>query len=77
MSHTNRKLSYGFSCYRHPKTYNERRQIDALLNDRELLEFPLSKKNRLNRRKAIPTSWDDVVCSAYYETDFNSRWKFW
>jgi hypothetical protein len=55
--------------YRHPRTRNEIRQIDAIMNDPELKEYNLAKPNRLNRY--IPDVYDDIVISACFQEDFD------
>lgn len=53
--------------YRRPKTTNEIRQNQGLLSDIKVddVQFNISGINRLHRH--IPTAWDDVVISSYYE----------
>jgi len=53
--------------YRRPKTTNEIRQNKGLLSDIKAddIQFDISGINRLHRH--IPTHWDDIVISAYYE----------
>lgn len=59
-------------AYRFPHTFNEIKGLDAILTDDEIQEFSISKINRIKSREHnLPTSWDDQVASAYYETDFN------
>jgi hypothetical protein len=67
MAHTQRNCSYNRCVFRFPKTYNERRQIEGLLLEEDIQDFNLSKMNRIRKKKNLPTSWDDVVCSSYYE----------
>tara|TARA_R110000868_G_scaffold28093_1_gene105748 strand:+ start:10760 stop:10984 length:225 start_codon:yes stop_codon:yes gene_type:complete len=56
---------------RFPHTFNEIRQLDGLLHDEELTEYPLSGFNHMNVKKnQLPTSWQDVVVSAHYESDY-------
>jgi hypothetical protein len=72
MARTHRSLPKK-SCYcyfRKPKTSQEIRKLKGLLNDLKLedSEYKLSGVNRMHRY--IPTAWDDIVISAYYEQDF-------
>ena len=63
MSRTNRKRP--FNCYRNPKTFSERKLINSLKNDPDLKELGIKLPNRYNRW--IPTNWDDIIASAWYE----------
>ena len=72
MSRTNRNLE-GMHRYaiRYPKTKNERSQLDAILHDAELMEFPVSKINHMKAREYnLPSAWDDKVVSGYYQQDY-------
>lgn len=73
MSRTHRKDIYHPGALRHPRTTNEKSQLEEILNDPELDEYPIDKKNRMQSRKGesgkLPTAYDDMVVSAYYETD--------
>ncbi len=71
MSRTTRNSSYNKCALRNPHTFNEKRQIDAFITDSDAMEFPISKLNRIRNRRSIPTNWDDIVTSSYYETDYN------
>jgi hypothetical protein len=56
---------------RYPKTENERKQLDGVLHDCELFEFPVSKFNHMrSRENNLPSCWDDKVISAYYQQDY-------
>ena len=60
-------------AYRYPKTENERKQLDGVLHDCELFEFPVSKLNHMKARENnLPSCWDDRVVSAYYEEDWKA-----
>ena len=55
-------------AFRHPHTENERKQLDGLLHDPELMELPVSGLNHLRAREhQLPSAWDDITISAYYE----------
>ena len=72
MSRTNRNLD-GMHRYafRYPKTENERSQLDTILHDEELMNFPVSKVNHMKSREHnLPSAWDDRVVSAYYQQDY-------
>jgi hypothetical protein len=71
MSRTHRKTSYNKCALRSPRTFNEKRQIDEIITDDEVMEFPISKMNRILNRRAIPTHHDDVVTSSHYQMDYN------
>jgi hypothetical protein len=56
---------------RFPHTFSEIKNLDAILHDDELDDFPISGLNHMRaREKNLPTSWDDKVVSAYYEEDY-------
>jgi hypothetical protein len=69
MSRTHRNTEGWHSgAFRHPHTENERKQLDGVLHDPELLELPVSGLNHLRAREhQLPSAWDDVTISAYYE----------
>ena len=68
MSRTTRKNTFNKCSLRNPHTFNEKRNVDSFLTDVELLEeYPVSKVNRIRSRRNLPTHWDDVVTSSYYE----------
>ena len=71
MSRTHRNTSFNKCALRNPRTFNEKRQIDSLITDEESMEFTISKMNRILSRRAIPSHHDDIVCSSYYETDYD------
>jgi hypothetical protein len=58
-------------AYRYPKTENERKQLEGVLHDEELFEFPVSKVNHMKAREhSLPSCWDDKVVSGYYQQDY-------
>jgi hypothetical protein len=56
--------------HRRPKTTNEIRQNQTLLNDLQTEDYPynISGVNRLHR--FIPTAWDDMLVSSTKEKVF-------
>jgi hypothetical protein len=72
MSRTNRNVEHIHSgALRHPHTFNEIRQLDGILQEEDLEEYPLSGFNHMHSREnTLPTSWEDAVVSAWYETDY-------
>lgn len=60
-------------CYfRNPHTFSEIRQLDGILHEGDLTEYSISKMNRIRSREhSLPTVYDDIVISAYYELDHN------
>ncbi|AEC53187.1 hypothetical protein SCRM01_241 [Synechococcus phage S-CRM01] len=56
---------YGKAVLRRPKTLNEKRALTGLDDNYSLRN---REKARVNN---IPDHWDDIVQSAYYETDWN------
>jgi hypothetical protein len=71
MSRTYRKKSFNKCALRNPKTFNEKRNIDSIITDKEVMEFEISGINRIKARRSIPSHWDDIVTSSHYETDYN------
>ena len=69
MSRTFRKTEGWHSgALRFPHTENERKQLEGVLHDPELLELPVSKVNHMKSREhQLPSAWDDITISAYYE----------
>lgn len=69
MSRTHRNGNKaGFYPYRYPKTFNEKKQLNTLLHDDEV-----ALRNRDKAKiKNLPTVYNDIVVSGYYE-DFS--WK--
>lgn len=73
MSRTLRKTSYNRCMLRQPKTTNEIRLIESILNDLKTDSYTISGLNRLHYRTKLPTHWDDIVCSSYYQNRFKYR----
>lgn len=71
MARTYRNNTYNKCSLRSPRSFNEKRWIDSILSDEEVMEFSVSKLNRIRSRRNIPTHWDDVVTSSHYELDYN------
>ena len=71
MSRTFRKNSFNKCALRSPKTFNEKRNIDSIITDDEVMKLPISGMNRIKSRRAIPSHWDDIVTSSHYQTDYN------
>ncbi len=72
MSRTFRNRHFHPGALRNPKTQNEIKQIQFILTDIQDEEYNLSGMNHLHHRLAsIPTAWDDLVVSAYYESDYD------
>lgn len=69
MSHTFRRTEGWHSgALRFPHTENERKQLEGVLHDPELMELPVSGLNHMKSREhTLPTSWNDIKISAYYE----------
>jgi len=72
MSRTNRNLEGMHSgALRFPHTFNEIRQLDGILHEEDLDDFPVSKVNHMKAREHnLPTSWTDQVVSGYYQEDY-------
>lgn len=67
MSRTTRKIDEW--KHRRPHTFSEIKQLDGILYEDDLDEYPFSKINHIKAREhSLPTLWDDNVISAYYET---------
>lgn len=60
-------------CYfRNPHTFSEIKKLDGILHEDDLTEYSISKINRIrSRERSLPTVYDDIVISAYYELDHN------
>ena len=69
MSRTHRNIEWMHSgALRFPHTENERKQLEGVLHDPELLELPVSGLNHMKAREhQLPSAWDDITISAYYE----------
>lgn len=74
MSRTQRNLPPQRRCaLRKPRTTQEIRKNEGFLTDVKV-EMDLPFISGLNRmRRYIPTHWDDVVLSAYYESDYKIK----
>lgn len=60
-------------AYRFPHTFNEIRQLDAVLHEEDLEGLPVSGLNHMrSRERNLPTSWDDKVVSAYYQENYKA-----
>ena len=72
MSRTNRNVEHIHSgALRFPHTFNEIRQLDGILHEEDLEGLPVSGLNHMNVKKnQLPTSCQDVVVSAHYESDY-------
>ena len=74
MSRTKRNLppKRGF-YFRKPRTTQEIRENEGFLVDVNMdKELPsISGLNRM--RRYIPTHWDDIVLSAYFESDYKMK----
>ena len=72
MSRTYRNTKYMHRmAIRFPHTFNEIKNLDAIINDEDVNTFYISGFNRMKSREHnLPTCWDDKVVSAHYETDF-------
>lgn len=72
MSRTNRRLTWFNNYFRHPRTLNEKRQIEALLYDEDY--EPTNRERAVHSRK--PTAWDDIYISAISELKGRrNKWK--
>ena len=69
MSRTNRNgTKADFYPYRYPKTFNERKQLNTLLYDDEVILRNRDKAKITN----LPTVYDDIIISGYRE---DYTWK--
>jgi hypothetical protein len=69
MSRTNRNgTNADFYPYRYPRTFNERKQLNTLLYDDEVILRNRDKAKITN----LPTVYDDIVISGYRE---DYTWK--
>ena len=71
MARTFRKTEGRHSgAFRFPHTENERKQLEGVLHDPELMELPVSGLNHMKAREHnLPSAWDDRVISAFYEKE--------
>lgn len=72
MSRTRRNQNHNSCIYRRPKTKRELTQQNAIMNDPELKEYNLGKRNRVQGRH-IPTSYDDIVVSSWNEMKWSNE----
>ena len=74
MTRTNRNLPYDGSPMRKIRSKNEKSQLEDILNNPELKDLPVSKVNRMMSRRGesgrLPDAWDDILISAYRETEW-------
>ena len=69
MSRTYRKAEkVNYRAYRRPRTFNERKQLEGLMFDEEVELRNRDKAKIVN----LPTVYDDIVRSGYYE---DYTWK--
>ena len=69
MSRTTRNgTKADFYSYRYPKTFNERKQLNTLLYDDEVVLRNRDKAKITN----LPTVYDDIIISGYRE---DYTWK--
>lgn len=72
MSRTHRKPHYNKAALRNPKTRQEIKQIHNVLDDVKSGDYEVSGVNHLHHRLSVlPTAWDDIVVSSYYQTDYD------
>jgi hypothetical protein len=78
MSRTYRDLQGMHSgALRFPHTFNEIRNLSAIMSDDDLQDFTISKRNRISSRfHNIPTAWDDQIVSGYYQSDYKYPYKY-
>ena len=72
MSRTRRNQNHNSCIYRRPKTKRELTQQNAIMNDPELKEYNLGKRNRVQGRH-IPTFYDDIVVSSWNEMKWSNE----
>lgn len=70
MSRTYRQVPVNRSGFRHPKTRNQRRQLQCLKADALFCEYDISPKNRNNRH--MQTEFDELTASSIFEIDYAS-----
>jgi hypothetical protein len=66
MSRTYRKQPYNY-VFRHPKTFNELKQVKVSAN------YYDSQYTVNIRKRDIPTAWDDLKASSYYQNDHHIK----
>ena len=68
MSRTQRKDYYNKAALRKPQTHQEIKKLSHILDDLKDREYQVSGVNHLHHRLAVlPSDWDDLVISAYYQ----------
>jgi len=68
MSRTYRKDYYSKAALRKPQTRQEIKKLSHILDDVKECDYQVSGMNHLHHRLSIlPTDWDDLVISAYYQ----------
>ena len=74
MSRTFRKgYASDFKAYRHPKTFNEIKQLTTLVYDDEV---ELRNRDRAKIHN-LPTVYEDIVKSGFYEDyDWKHHWHW-
>jgi len=72
MTRTHRNLEgMHRGALRFPHTTKEIRKLDAIVNDPELKDYPVSGLNHMKSREHnLPTAWDDRVVSGYEQMDY-------
>ena len=68
MSRTYRKQPLR-NQFRHPKTFNEIRQVSDDYND---TQYTVSTRHRY-----IPTAYDDITATSIYQNDYNHHNNFY
>ncbi len=73
LTRTHRNLPKSYTM-RNIGSYNEKSQLEGILNDPDLKELPMSKVNRMRSSRGesgkLHDEWDDILISAFYETDW-------
>jgi hypothetical protein len=67
MSRTHRNP--GYKTYRRPHTQSEIRQLSGLMDDNDY-----TRNRDAVRSRTLPTSWEDIHISAFYE---DYKWQHW
>ena len=77
VTRTNRNLPVNRYPLRKPRSHNEKSQLDEILYDPDLKDLPVEKVNRMRSRRGesgkLPDAWDDILISAYRETEWRQR----
>ena len=72
MSRTKRNEFWSYCALRKPRTFNELRQNTSLIADVAIGDIPYKVSGMNRSHRFIPTHWDDIVISSYYESDFKN-----